>query len=93
MFLSFIFTAFISILKILLVVLPVLISVAYITLVERKVIASIQKREGPNFVGFFGLLQPIADGIKLLIKETLYPSHSIKLPFVFAPMFIFFIIY
>jgi len=91
MFLSFIFTAFISILKILLVVLPVLISVAYITLVERKVIASIQKREGPNFVGFFGLLQPIADGIKLLIKETLYPSHSIKLPFVFAPMFIFFI--
>ncbi len=89
----YIFVGFVSILKILLVILPVLISVAYITLVERKVIASIQKREGPNFVGFFGLLQPIADGIKLLIKETLYPSHSIKLPFVFAPMFIFFIIY
>jgi NADH:ubiquinone oxidoreductase subunit H len=93
MFVSYIFIGFISILKILLVILPVLISVAYITLVERKVIASIQKREGPNFVGFYGLLQPIADGIKLLIKETLYPSHSIKLPFVFAPMFIFFIIY
>jgi len=81
----------ISLLKMVLLVVPVLISVAYITLVERKIIASIQKREGPNFVGFFGLLQPIADGIKLLIKETLYPSHSIKLPFIIAPMFIFFI--
>jgi len=82
---------FFDILKIILVILPVLISVAYITLVERKIIASIQKREGPNFVGFFGLLQPIADGLKLLLKETLYPSHSIKLSFIFAPMFIFFI--
>lgn len=50
-----------NILKILLVILPVLIGVAYITLVERKIIASIQKREGPNVVGFLGLLQPIAD--------------------------------
>lgn len=82
---------FFDILKIILVILPVLISVAYITLVERKIIASIQKREGPNFVGFFGMLQPIADGLKLLLKETLYPSHSIKLSFIFAPMFIFFI--
>jgi NADH-quinone oxidoreductase subunit H len=88
---EFIYFFLISILKILLVIIPVLISVAYITLVERKVIASIQKREGPNFVGFLGLLQPIADGIKLLIKETLYPSHSIKLPFILAPMFVFFI--
>lgn len=52
---------FFNILKILLVILPVLIGVAYITLVERKIIASIQKREGPNVVGFLGLLQPIAD--------------------------------
>lgn len=51
----------INILKIGFVIIPVLISVAYITLVERKVIASIQKREGPTSVGFFGLLQPIAD--------------------------------
>lgn len=57
----FFFSFIINILKIVLIVVPVLISVAYITLVERKVIASIQKREGPNFVGFFGLLQPIAD--------------------------------
>lgn len=82
---------FFNILKILLVILPVLIGVAYITLVERKIIASIQKREGPNVVGFLGLLQPIADGVKLLIKETLYPSHSIKISFIFAPIFIFLI--
>jgi NADH-quinone oxidoreductase subunit H len=84
---------FFSVFKILLILVPILLSVAYITLVERKIIAAIQKREGPNFVGFLGLLQPIADGIKLLIKETLYPSHAIKLPFVLAPMFVFFIIY
>lgn len=78
--------------KIIILIIPVLLSVAYITLVERKIIAAIQKREGPNFVGFLGLLQPIADGIKLLIKETLYPSHSIKLAFILAPMFVFFII-
>lgn len=81
----------INILKIGFVIIPVLISVAYITLVERKVIASIQKREGPTSVGFFGLLQPIADGLKLLIKETLYPSHANKFSFIIAPMFVFFI--
>ena len=84
---------FIFFFKIIVLIIPVLISVAYITLVERKIIAAVQKREGPDFVGFLGLLQPIADGIKLLIKETLYPSHSIKLPFILAPMFVFFIIY
>jgi len=88
---NYIYFFFFNILKILLVILPVLIGVAYITLVERKIIASIQKREGPNVVGFLGLLQPIADGIKLLIKETLYPSHAIKISFIFAPIFIFLI--
>lgn len=88
---NFIYFILFNILKILLVILPVLIGVAYITLVERKIIASIQKREGPNVVGFLGLLQPIADGIKLLIKETLYPSHAIKISFIFAPVFIFLI--
>jgi NADH-quinone oxidoreductase subunit H len=61
LFINYIIFFFFNILKILLVILPVLIGVAYITLVERKIIASIQKREGPNTVGFLGLLQPIAD--------------------------------
>lgn len=61
LYINYIYFFFFNILKILLVILPVLIGVAYITLVERKIIASIQKREGPNVVGFLGLLQPIAD--------------------------------
>ena len=57
------------ILEILIIVVPMLIAVAYFTLAERKVIASIQRRRGPNVVGIWGLLQPLADGLKLLVKE------------------------
>jgi len=72
------------------IIIPIIISVAYVTLVERKVIGSMQLRIGPNFVGFFGLLQPIADGVKLFFKETVLPSRSDKILFLFSPFFVFF---
>lgn len=75
--------------KILIILLPLLISVAYLTLAERKIIGAMQLRPGPNVVGPFGLLQPIADAIKLLIKEPILPSRSNKLPFLFAPIITF----
>lgn len=66
-----------------------LVVVAFFTLAERKMIASIQRRRGPNVVGFFGLLQPIADGVKLLGKEIILPSKSNKELFIFAPFLTF----
>ena len=65
-----IYDIFFIILKILLIVIPLMIFIAYLTYFERKVIGAIQLRKGPNVVGPFGLLQPVADGIKLLTKET-----------------------
>ncbi len=76
-------------LKSLAIIVPVLIAVAYLTLLERKVMASMQQRRGPNVVGFFGLLQPFADGLKLLIKETILPSSANTFIFIFAPVFTF----
>lgn len=75
--------------KILVVLVPILLSVAYLTYAERKVIAAMQMRKGPNVVGPFGLLQPIADALKLLFKETILPSGANKVVFVFAPMLTF----
>jgi NADH-quinone oxidoreductase subunit H len=79
------------ILKILIIIIPVLISVAFFTLLERKIMASIQRRRGPNVVGFFGILQPFADGLKLLIKETIIPSKSNKIVFIIAPILALFL--
>ena len=78
-----------NLLKILLVIVPLLIAVAYFTLFERKVIGSMQGRRGPNVVGFFGILQPLADGLKLLLKETVLPSSANIIMFIIAPIITF----
>ena len=75
-----------TLLKILAIVVPMMGAVAYLTLAERKVIGYMQIRIGPNRVGPLGLLQPIADGIKLLMKEIIVPSGSSKFLFVLAPV-------
>src|SRR5476651_1748539 len=68
---------------------PLLIGVAYLTYAERKVLAAIQLRKGPNVVGPFGLLQPFADAIKMLTKETIIPSGANRVLFIMAPMLTF----
>ncbi len=78
-----------SIAKILGLVVPLLVAVAYLTLAERKVMASMQRRKGPNVVGFFGILQPLADGLKLLIKEPVLPSSANTVVFLAAPVVTF----
>ena len=71
------------------VTVPLLVAVAYMTYVDRKVWASIQLRRGPNVVGPFGLLQPFADGLKLVLKETIVPSSANSILFLIAPMITF----
>ncbi len=75
--------------QIVVILVPLLLSVAYLTYAERKVIAAMQLRKGPNVVGPFGLLQPIADAAKLLFKETILPAGANKVVFVMAPMLVF----
>jgi NADH-quinone oxidoreductase subunit H len=65
------------------------LSVAIYTLLERQILGAIQRRQGPNIVGFYGILQPIADGVKLILKETVIPKNADALIFVFAPIFTF----
>lgn len=79
------------IIKILVIVVPVLVAVAYLTYFERKVIGAMHLRRGPNVVGPFGLLQPFADGAKLFLKETVIPSGSNRVVFLVAPMLTFFL--
>lgn len=81
----------IALIKILLIVVPLLISVAYFTLAERKILGAIQRRRGPNVVGVYGLLQPLADGFKLFVKETIIPSSANKFIFIASPMLTFII--
>lgn len=78
-----------TVLKILAIVIPLLISVAYFTIAERKIMGIIQRRKGPNVIGFVGLLQPLADGLKLFVKETIFPSNSNLTIFLIAPMLTF----
>jgi len=72
--------------KIILIVVPVMVSVAYLTYFERRVIGFMQSRIGPNRVGYFGLLQPIADALKLMFKEIVLPSKSNNFLFFLAPL-------
>jgi NADH-quinone oxidoreductase subunit H len=76
-------------LLIVLIVVPLLLAIAYLTYAERKIIAAMQLRQGPMVVGPLGLLQPIADGLKLLVKETVLPSGANKVVFLLAPMITF----
>jgi len=73
------------------IVLPLLLCVAFLTLAERKILAAIQRRKGPNVVGFLGLLQPLADGAKLILKETILPSVANRWLFIVAPLLTFFL--
>lgn len=78
------------IIKTLCFIVPLLLSVAYFTLAERKILGAIQRRRGPNVIGVFGLLQPLSDGLKLLTKEVIIPSNANKIIFIFSPAVTFF---
>ena len=77
------------ILEYLLIILPVLIGVAYMTLVEREILGSIQRRKGPNVVGPSGILQPLTDGLKLMLKEIILPTNVNTFLFILAPVITF----
>lgn len=89
LFLQYFPVVFFIILKILCVTIPLVLSVAYLTYAERKVIAAMQLRKGPNVVGPYGLLQPIADAVKLMFKEIILPTKANKILFLMAPMITF----
>jgi NADH-ubiquinone oxidoreductase chain 1 len=77
---------FFSILEVLIVTIPVLLTVAYVTIAERKTMASMQRRLGPNIVGYYGLLQAFADLLKLLLKEYIAPTQSNLILFFLGPV-------
>ena len=85
------FFIFNTLIKILIVIIPLLIAVAYFTLAERKILGAIQRRRGPNVVGVYGLLQPLSDGFKLFVKETVFPSSANTSIFIISPVLTFII--
>lgn len=78
-----------AILSFVALILPLLLSVAFFTVMERQFMAAVQRRQGPNVVGFYGIFQAIADGLKLLLKESILPKSSNVLIFIFSPVFTF----
>lgn len=74
-----------SLIEVFIVILPIMLSIAYTTLAERKVMGSMQRWIGPNIVGYYGLLQPFADALKLILKETIIPSQANKVLFYIGP--------
>jgi NADH-quinone oxidoreductase subunit H len=83
------FSVIIALLKIISITIPLLISVAFFTVAERKIMGAIQRRRGPNVIGFIGLLQALADGLKLFVKETTFPSNANIMIFLLAPILSF----
>ena len=75
-----------SLLDVIIVLVPMLLAVAFMTIIERKQLAAHQRRVGPNYVGYFGVLQPFSDALKLIVKETIIPSQSNKIIFYLAPV-------
>jgi NADH-quinone oxidoreductase subunit H len=86
---GYVLPTIVIILEVLAIVVPLLLAIAYFTFAERKVLAYSQLRKGPNVVGPFGLFQPLADGLKLLMKETVVPSGANRVVFVVAPIVTF----
>jgi len=70
-------------------IIPLLIAIAFFTVYERQILAALQRRQGPNIVGFYGIFQALADGLKLLLKESILPKSSNTLIFIFSPIFTF----
>src|ERR1700734_2215198 len=79
-------TILISIIEVLIVLVPALLAVAYVTVAERKTMASMQRRLGPNVVGYYGLLQAFADALKLLLKEYVSPTQANLILFFLGPI-------
>lgn len=89
-FLQFLLEHLFGLLGLLCIVIFVLIAIAYTTLLERKYMSSVQRRRGPNMAGLFGILQPLADGLKLATKELIFPTNSDLFLFILAPILTFF---
>ena len=75
-----------NLLEVLVVLVPMLLAVAFVTIVERKMLAAAQRRVGPNIVGIYGIMQPFADALKLVVKEVIIPANSNKILFYLAPI-------
>ena len=75
-----------NLIDVLAIILPILLAVSFMTIIERKQLAAHQRRVGPNTVGYYGVLQPFADALKLILKETVIPSQSNKVLFYLAPV-------